>query len=139
MPVAAVALLIVLKAMGRRVRFADALAAVAPGVVWLLPVLALLSVLTYYFLRPEAHAFVDGLAAAGAAVVAIIWLVSVRQPRPERPLPPHLGPRGLRPRPGHRRRGHLLLGTPRGPLNEELQLRGFGVKWGGHSPIPNDG
>jgi FHA domain len=81
MPVVAVVLLIVLKAGGRRVRLADALAALA-GVAWLLPALALLSVLSYYVLRPQAHAFVDGLAAAAAAVAAIVWLVSVRRRGP---------------------------------------------------------
>lgn len=81
MPVVAVVLLIVLKAMGRKVRLADALAALA-GVSWLLPALALLSLVSYYVLRPRAHSFVDGIAAVGAAVAAIVWLVSVRRRGP---------------------------------------------------------
>ncbi len=81
MPVVAVVLLVVLKAMGRKVRLADALAALA-GVTWLLPALALLSLLSYYALRPQARSFLDGLAAVGAAVVAIVWLVSVRRRSP---------------------------------------------------------
>ena len=114
MPVAAVVLLIVLKAMGRKVRFADAIAAIA-GVAWLLPVVALLSVLGYYVLRPEAHAFADGLAAVGAAVVAIVWLVALIT-RAERAVPPRLGPRHRRPRRGHDLGLHLLLGAPRSAL-----------------------
>jgi hypothetical protein len=81
MPVAAVVLLIVLKAVGRKVRLADALSAIA-GVAWMLPALAVLSLLTYYLLHPRAHSFADGLAGAGAAVVAIVWLVSVRRRGP---------------------------------------------------------
>jgi hypothetical protein len=81
LPVAAVVLLIVLKAIGRRVRFADALGAVA-GVAWLLPAAALLSFLTYYVFRPETHSVVEGLAVAGAVIVAIVWLVSVRRRGP---------------------------------------------------------
>jgi FHA domain len=81
LPVGAVALLIVLKAIGRRVRFADALGAVA-GVCWLLPAAALLSFVTYYLFRPEAHVVVDDLSAAFAGVVGIVWLVSVRRRGP---------------------------------------------------------
>jgi len=81
LPVMAVVLLIVLKAIGRRVRFADALAAVA-GVAWLLPAAALLSFLSYYLFRPQGHSVVDGLLFAGAGVVGIVWLASVRRRGP---------------------------------------------------------
>jgi FHA domain-containing protein len=81
LPVAAVVLLIVLKAIGRRVRFADALGAVA-GVLWLLPAAALLSFLTYYVFRPEPHAVVEGLFASGAGIVTVVWLASVRRRGP---------------------------------------------------------
>ncbi len=81
LPMAAVVLLIVLKAIGRRVRFADALGAVA-GVLWLLPAAALLSFLTYYVFRPEPHAVVEGLCVAGAGIVAVVWLASVRRRGP---------------------------------------------------------
>jgi hypothetical protein len=83
MPVIAVAHLVFLKALGRRARLADALAAVA-GVSWLLPALALFSLLSYYALRPRAHAVVDGVVVAAAAVVAVVWLVSVRRRGPNR-------------------------------------------------------
>jgi hypothetical protein len=81
LPMGAVALLIVLKAIGRRVRFADALAAVA-GVVWLLPAAALLSFVSYYLFPPRGHGVVDGLLFVGAAIVGIVWLVSVRRRGP---------------------------------------------------------
>jgi hypothetical protein len=81
MPMAAVVLLIVLKAIGRRVRFADALAAVV-GVAWLMPAAALLSFLTYYLFRPGPYAVVEELLAVGAGIVAVVWLVSVRRRGP---------------------------------------------------------
>jgi FHA domain-containing protein len=81
LPIMAVVLLIVLKAIGRRVRFADALAAVA-GVAWLLPAAALLSFLSYYLCWPQGHSVVDGLLFAAVGVVGIVWLASVRRRGP---------------------------------------------------------
>lgn len=82
-PLVALGLFIGLKAVGRKVRLADTLHAVA-GVAWLLPAIALLSILSYYSLSPEGHGAFMGLLALAAAVVAIVFLVGVR----------HRGPNG---------------------------------------------
>ncbi len=80
-PIVAFGLLIVLKAIGRRVRLADALLALA-GVAWLLPTIALLSIVSYYALGPEGHGAFDGFAAVAGVVVAVVFLAGIRRRGP---------------------------------------------------------
>lgn len=73
-------LLIVLKAAGRSVRFADALSACA-CVVWLWPAVVLLQSASYYLLGTDAHAFVrDALLPNLAAAAGVATLAAVRRP-----------------------------------------------------------
>jgi len=78
LPLAAAVLLVVLKAFGRRLRFADALLAVA-RVVWLWPVAIATSFILYYPLTSSAHAWLRAGLGLTAFVVAVVSLVSARR------------------------------------------------------------
>jgi FHA domain-containing protein len=83
LPVFALVLLIALKAVGRRVRLADTLLALA-RVIWLWPLSFATTFLLYYVLSSaalDALRFVIGLL---VGVVAVVMLVSVRRPGPSR-------------------------------------------------------
>jgi hypothetical protein len=81
LPLGAISLLIVLKALGRGLRATDTLLALA-RVVWLIPLVALFGLLAYYFLSPTGR----GLVMAGTTTLAVAAaagaVASVRRPGP---------------------------------------------------------
>lgn len=83
LPILAVVLLVVLKAAGRRVRFADPLGALG-RLVWLWPLAFALSYASYYVLPPRAHALVRVLSTVVLLIASAVHLVSLRRPPPNR-------------------------------------------------------
>jgi hypothetical protein len=71
-------LFIVLKVIGRRLRFADAVRATA-FLAWLLPALTVTSQAAYYPLSPQAHSIFDGLLVAAAVSFSLAALASLRR------------------------------------------------------------
>lgn len=81
LPLGAVALLIVLKTLGRGLRASDTLLALA-RVVWLSPAVALFGLLAYYFLSPGGRGLLTVGASALAVGVAAGAVAAVRRPGP---------------------------------------------------------
>lgn len=83
LPMLALVLLVVLKAAGRPVRFADPLQALA-GVVWLWPLAFALSYASYYALTPRVHALLRLMLTLAVLIASAIHLVSLHRPPPNR-------------------------------------------------------
>jgi hypothetical protein len=83
LPFLAVLLLIALKAVGRRLRFADPLRALAQ-LVWLWPLAFVLSYLLYYLVTAGVASRLRHLLMLGALVAAVVHLASLRRPDPNR-------------------------------------------------------
>lgn len=83
LPVLALLLLMVLRVVGRRVRMADTLLALA-HVAWIAPVLFALSFALYYVLPLSAHGLATALLGLVAFVAGVVHLASVRRPAPRR-------------------------------------------------------
>lgn len=83
LPVLALLLLMVLRVVGRRVRMADTLLALA-HVAWIPPALFAVSFALYYVLSLSAHALVTAVLGLVASVAAVVHLASVRRPAPRR-------------------------------------------------------
>jgi hypothetical protein len=71
-------LFLVLKVIGRRLRFADAVRAVA-FLAWLLPAFTVASLATYYPLSPQLHSAFDSLLVAAAFSFACAALAGLRR------------------------------------------------------------
>ena len=83
LPVAAFALLGILKAAGRRVRMADTLKALAL-MTWVALASDLVSLVSYYGLPVAAHSLLDELLGSAVLVWAIVHVASLRKPGPRR-------------------------------------------------------
>jgi hypothetical protein len=83
LPILALLLLMVLRVVGRRVRMADTLLALA-HVAWIPPAVFALAFLLYYVLPLSAHGLAAAVIGLVAGVAAVVHLASVRRPAPRR-------------------------------------------------------
>jgi FtsH-binding integral membrane protein len=77
-PIAGLILLIVLKSIGRKVRLADTLLAMAV-VMWLAPLLRVLGWVTHYVASGSVGDVIQLLATAGGTVFVLVYLASLRR------------------------------------------------------------
>jgi hypothetical protein len=78
LPLLAGVLFLVLKVIGRRVRMADTMRALA-RTVWLVPALSMVSLAAYYPLSPSQLDLLEGVLSTGVLAVSLAGLASVRR------------------------------------------------------------